>query len=88
MIRDDSLRGALQPSYSCPYRILQRLGKVFVLRMGTKEVPIIADHIKPACILSDDTPSSIAPVARPDLQRSRITNRSGRNVKFTNFSQA
>ncbi|GFS61054.1 hypothetical protein TNIN_325281 [Trichonephila inaurata madagascariensis] len=41
MLRDDSIRGALQPPYSGPYRILQRIGKVFVLHMGTKEVRVI-----------------------------------------------
>ncbi|KAF8764005.1 hypothetical protein HNY73_022128 [Argiope bruennichi] len=80
MLRDDSLRGALQPPYSGPYRILQRLGKVFILRIGTKEVRVSVDHIKPAFIFFDGAASSIAPVPKPDFQRSSITSRYGRHV--------
>ncbi|GFY79624.1 hypothetical protein TNIN_314801 [Trichonephila inaurata madagascariensis] len=48
ILRDDSIRGVLQPPYSGPYRILQRIGKVSVLRFGTKEVRVSIDRIKPA----------------------------------------
>lgn len=47
MLRDDSLWKAFQPPYSGPYRILQRLGKVFVLRIGNKDVRLSVDRIKP-----------------------------------------
>ncbi|GFR09962.1 hypothetical protein TNCT_692651 [Trichonephila clavata] len=59
MLRDDSIRGALQPLYSGPYRILQRIGKVFVLRIATKEVSVRVDRIKPAYALADDPPTSL-----------------------------
>ncbi|GFY00944.1 uncharacterized protein TNCV_1363501 [Trichonephila clavipes] len=58
MLHDDSIRGALQPTYSEPNRILQRIGKVFVLRIGRKEVRVSVDRIKRAYVLADDTPSS------------------------------
>ncbi|GFS50843.1 uncharacterized protein TNIN_136621 [Trichonephila inaurata madagascariensis] len=54
MLRDDSIRGALQPPYSGPYCILQRIGKSFVLRMGTKEVRVSVDRMKPTYVLADD----------------------------------
>ncbi|GFX93550.1 hypothetical protein TNCV_1094901 [Trichonephila clavipes] len=56
MLRDDSIRGALQPPHSGPYRILQRIGKVFALRIGTKEVRVSVDRIKPAYVLANDPP--------------------------------
>ncbi|GFY64766.1 integrase catalytic domain-containing protein [Trichonephila inaurata madagascariensis] len=83
MLRDDSIRGALQPPYSGPYRILQRIGKVFVLRMGTKEVRVSVDRIKPAYVLADDPPSYGLSLPTPDS--SRPTTRSGRRVHFTHF---
>ncbi|GFR19425.1 hypothetical protein TNCT_1001 [Trichonephila clavata] len=58
MLRDDSIRGALQPPYSRPYRILQCIGKVFLLRFGTKKVRVSVDRIKPAYVLADDPSSS------------------------------
>ncbi|GFW30123.1 hypothetical protein TNCV_1054341 [Trichonephila clavipes] len=48
MLRDDSLHGTLQPPYSGPYCLLQRIGKVFVLRIGTKEARVSVDRIKSA----------------------------------------
>ncbi|KAF8790787.1 hypothetical protein HNY73_005753 [Argiope bruennichi] len=88
MLRDDSLPATLQPLYAGSYRILQRLGKIFVLRIGRKEVRVSVDRIKPAYILSGDTPGSAAPVPKPDLQRSNVTTRSDRHVRFTDFFQA
>ncbi|GFT41814.1 uncharacterized protein TNCV_1666771 [Trichonephila clavipes] len=78
MLRDDSIRGALQPPYSRPYRILQRIGKVFVLRIGTKEVRVSVDRIKPAYVLADDLPSSGPSLPTPGSARPTATTRSGR----------
>ncbi|GFR21791.1 uncharacterized protein TNCT_151881 [Trichonephila clavata] len=58
MLGDDSIRGALQPPYSGPYRILQRIGKIFVLRIGAKEVRVSVNRIKPGYVLAKDPPSS------------------------------
>ncbi|GFU60345.1 uncharacterized protein TNCV_3307941 [Trichonephila clavipes] len=88
VLRYDSIHGALQPPYSGPYRIFQRIGKVFVLRIGTKEVRVSVDRIKPAYILADDPPSSGISLPTPGSARSTVTTRSGRQVYFTNFFQA
>ncbi|GFY44029.1 uncharacterized protein TNIN_496331 [Trichonephila inaurata madagascariensis] len=69
MLRDDSIRVALQPSYSGPYRILQRIGKVFMLRMGTKEVRVGVDRMKPAYVLAYDPTSSGPSLPTPDSSR-------------------
>ncbi|GFW94678.1 uncharacterized protein TNCV_4247181 [Trichonephila clavipes] len=88
MLRDDFIRGTLQPPYSGPYRILQRIGNVFVLRIGTKEVRVSVDSIKPAYVLADD-PSSFGPsLPTPGSSRPIVTTRSGRQVHFTDFFQA
>ncbi|GFR06478.1 hypothetical protein TNCT_493181 [Trichonephila clavata] len=88
MLRENSIRSALQPLYSGPYRILQRIGKVFVLHIGTKEVRVSVDRIKPAYVLADD-PSSFGPsLPTPGSSRPTITTRSGRRVHFTDFFQA
>ncbi|GFY46846.1 uncharacterized protein TNIN_269881 [Trichonephila inaurata madagascariensis] len=81
MLRDDSIRGALQPPYSGPYRILQGIGKVFVLRMGTKEVHVSVDRIKPA----NDPPRCGPSLPMPDSSRPTITTCSGQRVHFTDF---
>ncbi|GFW03181.1 uncharacterized protein TNCV_158001 [Trichonephila clavipes] len=65
MLRDDSIRGALQPPYSVLYRTLKRIGKIFVLCIGTKEVRVSVDRIKPAYFLADDPPSSGPSVPTP-----------------------
>ncbi|GFY43586.1 transposon Ty3-I Gag-Pol polyprotein [Trichonephila inaurata madagascariensis] len=73
MLRDDSIRGTLQPPYSGPYRILQCIGKVFVLRIGTKEVRVSVDNIKPAYVLADDPPSSGPSLPTPGSSTERET---------------
>ncbi|GFQ84156.1 hypothetical protein TNCT_611451 [Trichonephila clavata] len=76
--------------YSGPYGILQRIGKGFLLRIGTKEVRIrvSVDRIKPAYILADD-PTSLGPsLPTPGSSRTTITTHSGRRVHFTDFFQA
>ncbi|GFW90274.1 hypothetical protein TNCV_2121411 [Trichonephila clavipes] len=85
MLRDDSIGGALQPPYSGPYCILQRIGKVFVLRIGTKEVRVSVDRMKTAYVLAND-PSSIGlSLQTPGSARPTVTTLSGRRVHFTDF---
>ncbi|CAL1296629.1 unnamed protein product [Larinioides sclopetarius] len=56
---------------------------VFVLRIGTKDVRVGVDRIKPVYVLSDDTP---CPVASHRLYPI-VTTRSGRRVRFGDFFQ-
>ncbi|GFW69772.1 hypothetical protein TNCV_1884161 [Trichonephila clavipes] len=85
MLREDYIRGALQTPYSGSYRILQRIGKVFVLRIGTKEVRVSGDRIKSVYVLSDDPPNSGPSLPTPGSSRTTVTTRSGRRVHFTDF---
>ncbi|GFW41447.1 uncharacterized protein TNCV_465381 [Trichonephila clavipes] len=65
-----------------PYRILQRIGKVFVLRIGTKEVRVSVDRIKSVYVLTDDPPSSGPSLPTPGYARPTVTTRLGRRVHF------
>ncbi|GFX28201.1 integrase catalytic domain-containing protein [Trichonephila clavipes] len=71
-----------------PYRILQRIGKVLVLRIDTKEVRGSVDRIKPAYVLADDPPSSGLSLRTPGSARPTVTIRSGRRVNFSDFSSS
>lgn len=78
-LREDALRGALQPAYSGPYKVITRGNKVFKILVKNNEVTVSIDRLKPAFILSDqvEEPSPAVPPS--------YTTRSGRRVKFTDF---
>lgn len=78
-LREDALRGALQPAYSGPYKVITRGNKVFKILVKNNEVIVSIDRLKPAFILSDqvEEPSPAVPPS--------YTTRSGRRVKFTDF---
>ncbi|KAF8782901.1 hypothetical protein HNY73_013134 [Argiope bruennichi] len=70
-----------------PYNLLLQILIAFCrenysccVRIGTKEVRVSVDRIKPAYIISDDTPSSMALVPKTDPQRPSVTTRFGRHV--------
>ncbi|KAJ0169157.1 hypothetical protein K1T71_014924 [Dendrolimus kikuchii] len=57
-LRDDRVRGSLEPPYSGPYEVLSRGDKTFDILYKGKKVTVSIDRIKPAYILSDPSPSS------------------------------
>lgn len=78
-LREDALRGALQPAYSGPYKVLTRGDKNFKLDVKGKEVTVSIDRVKPAFVLSEQSEEP-----SPIIQKDYVT-RSGRQIKFTHF---
>lgn len=81
-LREDALRGALQPAYSGPHKVIVRGDKTFKILIKNREVTVSIDRLKPAFILGEQTEEPL-----PELQKEYVT-RSGRKVKFTNFYRA
>jgi cleavage and polyadenylation specificity factor subunit 1 len=79
LLRDDSLRRPLQPTFTGPYLVLKRDPKRFTISINGKEVCVSIDRVKPAFLptpvshvsaLNNDTPeleppSLITPTRRP-----------------------
>lgn len=100
-LRNDALRGALQPPYSGPHKVIERGDKTFKILLKTKSVTVSIDRLKPAYILVDPspipnpTPTPIynplpdSPPTRPDAPAPEDVRRtrSGRVVRFPNFYQ-
>ncbi|KAL0859358.1 hypothetical protein ABMA27_011150 [Loxostege sticticalis] len=95
-LRDDALRGALQPPYSGPYEVVERGDKVFKILVRGKTVTVSIDRLKPAYMLLDPSPNSSAtpsprtptPTISPDpipAENPVRTTRSGRVVRFPDF---
>ncbi|GFX89749.1 uncharacterized protein TNCV_3711811 [Trichonephila clavipes] len=95
-LRTDSLRKDLQPPYEGPYKVVDRIEKVFrILRHG-KEVSVRIDRLKPAYTpkKSEDIPVEVKLKGKVSLQpedvtefeqdcsRQETTTRSGRRVRF------
>lgn len=87
-LRDDTVRGSLQPAYTGPYKVLKRDDKTFQILVRGKATTVSIDRLKPAFILSDSSQeqqqntSSPTPEAR---STSPVRTRSGRLVKFPNY---
>nr|XP_032524331.1 uncharacterized protein LOC116775561 [Danaus plexippus plexippus] len=67
-LRDDSLRGALQPPYSGPYKVLERGEIIFNILIKGKSVTVSIDHLKPAYTLIDTSPDPIS-TKIPNIQQ-------------------
>lgn len=89
-LRQDILRGSLEPPYTGPYKVISRNAKTVDIQIGEKAVKVSIDRVKPAFIsqndietpaklpLADTAPQTEAPISSPDTLR---TTRSGRKVK-------
>ena len=93
-LRDDSLRGALQPPYTGPYEVLERGEKTFKISIKGKSVTVSIDRIKPAYILSDPSPNPISTPptkqkpdssSNPSIQDNLKRTRSNRIVRFPDY---
>lgn len=51
-LRDDSLRGALQPPYSGPHRVISRGDKTVSILFNGKPVNVSLDRVKPAFVMA------------------------------------
>lgn len=91
-LREDALRGSLQPAYTGPHKVLQRGGKYFKINVKGKDVTVSIDRIKPAYILSDDfscpspsPPNSLQHYDRQTDKSDIRTTRSNRRVRFPDY---
>ena len=81
-LREDALRGSLQPAYTGPHKVLQRGDKVFKILFKGREVTVSIDRLKPAYILADKAdPEEVTPPS----SNKEYTTRSGRHVRFPNL---
>lgn len=58
-LRDDSVRGSLQPQYTGPYQVLDRGDKTFKILFKGKSVTVSIDRLKPAYMLKDPCPDPL-----------------------------
>lgn len=71
-LREDAVKGALQPAYTGPHQVLKRNDKVFTLMIKGKPVSVSIERLKPAYILTDgaypkdDVPPLPFPPAKED----------------------
>lgn len=100
-LREEVLRGALQPAYTGPHEVLKRGAKNFRIRVNGKDLTVSIDRLKPAYLLfkepqvTQQGPSkleldpSLPQPSTPDqsnVESDRIrTTRSGRRVRFPDF---
>ncbi|CAK1593174.1 unnamed protein product [Parnassius mnemosyne] len=100
-LREDSLRGALQPAYTGPHEVVERNKKTIKIRVKGKVVTVSVDRLKPAYILShsnDPTPTPSPPLkptpnptptplpnSSPSSTTACKTTRSGRRVHFPDY---
>lgn len=92
-LREDALRGSLQPAYTGPHLVLERGDKTFKLLIKNKPVKVSIDRIKPAYIL-DEQPNTIGQRTvdseddepeREKIRERNMTTRSGRRVHFPDY---
>lgn len=76
-VRDDTVRGALQPAYTGPYKVVSRGEKVFKILLKGKETSVSIDRVKPAYVLTESV------LTAPAAPNGYVT-RSGRRVRFVN----
>lgn len=100
-LRDDTLRGSLQPPYSGPYEVLDRSDKTFKVLVKGKSVTVSIDRLKPAYTLIDQSPIPTfipTPIPPPNpppdpvpivpnapVQDDVRRTRSGRRVRFPDY---
>ncbi|XP_046384980.1 uncharacterized protein LOC124155306 [Ischnura elegans] len=53
-VRHDASHGALQAPYNGPYKVLQRDGKTYKVRLPNRDANIAIDRLKPAYITSEE----------------------------------
>lgn len=91
-LREDVLRGSLQPTYTGPHEVMKRGAKFFKINVKNKQVTVSIDRLKPAYLLSTDATPPPHSVEAPDLPQPpphippvTQTTRSGRRVRFPDY---
>lgn len=89
-LREDALRGSLQPAYTGPYEVLKRRDKFFTISVKNRSVTVSIDRLKPAYLLSTSTESE-SPHSSSFSDTSKLTTpltsttKSGRVVRFPDY---
>ena len=85
-IRNDALRGPLQPTYDGPYKVVERTDKNFVIEKNGRKARISIDRLKPAHTVADTEERDISPQNETPLnnqeEHSGQRTRTGRRVRF------
>lgn len=84
-LREDALRGSLQPAYTGPYEVLDRSDKTFKIRAKGRDVTVSIDRIKPAYILSEKVETPYPNSSTSTQSQPNMVTRSGRHVKFPDY---
>lgn len=87
-VRDDALRGALQPAYTGPYQVIERGDKYFKIMLRGRPNTVSIDRLKPAYLLEEETrrqPDNTQQPPPPHNQSDIRRTRSGRRVHFPDF---
>lgn len=92
-LRDDAMRGSLQPAYSGPHAVIKRDDKTFKLLIRGKQVTVSIDRLKPAYVMdSNDQSNEVRPdvVKTPENPKNSskdpiVKTRSGRIVQAPNY---
>jgi hypothetical protein len=53
-VRNDTVKGPLQPPYDGPFKVTQRNEKYFTIIVNSKNITVSIDRIKPAFMVSDN----------------------------------
>lgn len=64
-LRQDLLRGSLEPPYAGPYKVMSRTPKTIDIKIGDKTVKVSIDRVKPAFISQKDDEKPQQEVVKP-----------------------
>ncbi|XP_075970199.1 uncharacterized protein LOC142972787 [Anticarsia gemmatalis] len=78
-VRQDRVRGALEPPYAGPYKVVSRQPKYFTLEVNNKSVTVSIDRLKPVYIARE----AQVPAEQVDDDVKRTS--SGRRVRFPDY---
>ena len=82
-LRDDAIRKPLQPSYSEPYKVLERTPKTYKISIKGKCTTVSIDRLKLAYLLKENSPAYTRSPSTGDT--TERTTRSGRRVRFPDY---
>lgn len=86
-LRNDAVRKPLQPTYTGPYRVIERNNKFFKIVVKGKDTNVSIDRLKPAYILDDSNYPVLSsqPAVTPPPAKVERRTRSGRLVRFPDY---
>jgi hypothetical protein len=64
-LRQDAIRCALEPSYSCPHKVIAHTDRTLKIVVCGRQVTVSADRVEPAYILEGNQHDTCSPPAQP-----------------------